>query len=79
MAPDPLDRLLALVERIKPFGAQADAILEMKDCAARLRLRDYRRTNPEITAMWHHVRRENDEYACSCGRRWPMEDGEEHP
>lgn len=67
MAPDPLDRLLALVERIKPVGPQGDLILDMKDQAARLRL-------PR-----HNVRRENDEYACSCGRRWPMEDGEEHP
>jgi len=27
----------------------------------------------------HHVRQENDEYACSCGMRWSVVDGEEHP
>lgn len=26
-----------------------------------------------------HVRQENDEYACSCGKRWDVADGEEHP
>jgi dCTP deaminase len=29
---------------------------------------------------WEHsVRQENDEYACSCGRRWDIRDGKEHP
>ena len=27
----------------------------------------------------HHVRQENDEYACSCGRRWDAREGDEHP
>lgn len=27
----------------------------------------------------HHVRQESDEYACSCGKRWDVADGEEHP
>ena len=27
----------------------------------------------------HHVRQESDEYACSCGRRWDVADGEDHP
>lgn len=27
----------------------------------------------------HHVRQENDEYACSCGKRWDVSDGENHP
>lgn len=79
MAPDPLDRLLALVERIRPFGSQERIMLEMKDCAARIVLARYREKHPEIVAAWHNVRRENDEYACSCGRRWPVEDGEDHP
>lgn len=26
-----------------------------------------------------YVRQENDEYACSCGKRWDIADGEEHP
>jgi hypothetical protein len=25
------------------------------------------------------IRRENDEYACSCGARWDVADGEDHP
>ncbi|HLP68334.1 MAG TPA: hypothetical protein VK181_12530 [Rhizobium sp.] len=54
-------------------------MLEMKDCAARIVLARYREKHPEIVAAWHNVRRENDEYACSCGRRWPVEDGEDHP
>lgn len=33
-------------------------------------------TQPTAT---HAVRQENDEYACSCGRRWDVRDGEEHP
>lgn len=27
----------------------------------------------------HTVRQENDEYACSCGARWDVADGEDHP
>lgn len=27
----------------------------------------------------HTVYRQNDEYACSCGARWPYHDGIEHP
>lgn len=27
----------------------------------------------------HAVRQEHDEYACSCGRRWDVADGEDHP
>jgi len=27
----------------------------------------------------HQVRQENDEYACSCGARWDVTDGEDHP
>lgn len=82
MAPDPLERLLQLAERIKPVGPSSDLILEMKDQAARIRLAHYREQHPEIAAAWNgpcHTRRENDEYACSCGRRWPVEEGEDHP
>lgn len=32
-----------------------------------------------VSAEMHHVRQENDEYACSCGKRWGVEDGEDHP
>lgn len=28
---------------------------------------------------FHQVRQENDEYACSCGRRWDIAEGEDHP
>ena len=27
----------------------------------------------------HQVRQENDEYACACGARWDVADGEDHP
>lgn len=27
----------------------------------------------------HTRTRQQDEYACSCGARWPVEDGDEHP
>jgi hypothetical protein len=27
----------------------------------------------------HIVRQESDEYACSCGKRWDVRDGEDHP
>lgn len=27
----------------------------------------------------HSVRQESDEYACKCGARWAVSDGEEHP
>ena len=27
----------------------------------------------------HMVTRQSDEYACSCGRRWDVEDGPDHP
>lgn len=27
----------------------------------------------------HYIRREADEYACSCGARWDVSDGDEHP
>lgn len=30
-------------------------------------------------AIGHLVWRENDEYACSCGARWDVADGEDHP
>lgn len=29
--------------------------------------------------QWHIVTRQSDEYACSCGKRWDVEDGVEHP
>lgn len=35
-----------------------------------------------VTPMYggaHHVRQESDEYACSCGMRWPVSEGEDHP
>lgn len=27
----------------------------------------------------HSIRQENDEFACSCGRRWDVSEGSEHP
>jgi len=27
----------------------------------------------------HHVERQTDEYACSCGARWDASEGEKHP
>lgn len=27
----------------------------------------------------HVISRQSDEYACICGKRWPVEEGEEHP
>lgn len=27
----------------------------------------------------HQVRHEGDEYACACGKRWDVCDGEDHP
>lgn len=32
-----------------------------------------------IKGVMHHVRQENDEYACSCGTRWDAAEGEDHP
>jgi hypothetical protein len=32
-----------------------------------------------IPGVRHAVRQENDEYACSCGARWDVHEGEEHP
>jgi hypothetical protein len=32
-----------------------------------------------VVTSTHHVRQETDEYACKCGMRWPVSDGEEHP
>lgn len=30
-------------------------------------------------AIRHNIRQENDEYACSCGKRWDISEGEQHP
>jgi hypothetical protein len=30
-------------------------------------------------AIRHAIRQESDEYACSCGMRWDVIEGEEHP
>ena len=30
-------------------------------------------------ATIHHIERQSDEYACSCGMRWDVSDGEDHP
>lgn len=27
----------------------------------------------------HQITRQSDEYACSCGRRWDVSEGDEHP
>lgn len=27
----------------------------------------------------HSVTRQSDEYACTCGKRWPADEGEDHP
>jgi hypothetical protein len=27
----------------------------------------------------HSIRQENDEYACACGMRWDVTDGDDHP
>lgn len=32
-----------------------------------------------IRGTSHNLRREGDEYACSCGARWDVSDGEAHP
>lgn len=32
---------------------------------------------PTIPEIAHRTRREGDEMACSCGKRWPV--GEDHP
>jgi len=29
--------------------------------------------------MTHTIRQEGDEYACRCGRRWDVSEGNEHP
>lgn len=31
------------------------------------------------TVPTHRIERQGDEYACSCGLRWDIVDGEEHP
>ena len=33
----------------------------------------------ELPLKQHKVRREGDEYACSCGKRWDKTDGKDHP
>lgn len=40
---------------------------------------DGRETIETPTYSPHHVRQENDEFACSCGRRWDVSEGEAHP
>lgn len=32
-----------------------------------------------LAGMFHSVRQEGDEYACRCGTRWDVSEGEEHP
>jgi hypothetical protein len=34
---------------------------------------------PNVTGTHHNVRQENDEFACSCGKRWDTSEGSEHP
>jgi hypothetical protein len=34
---------------------------------------------PEIRTTEHAIRQENDEYACMCGARWDVRDGDAHP
>lgn len=31
------------------------------------------------TVVEHHMTRQSDEYACSCGARWSVDEGEDHP
>lgn len=33
----------------------------------------------DVIAARHAVRQENDEYACACGSRWAVSEGEAHP
>ncbi len=32
-----------------------------------------------IPGKTHGIRQENDEFACSCGARWAVNEGEQHP
>lgn len=47
-------------------------------CTSCNRPRDPYRECPRCTHT-HTVRQESDEYACSCGTRWDVADGENHP
>lgn len=38
-----------------------------------------RYVKPRGSLITHSVRREMDEWACSCGARWAVQDGEDHP
>lgn len=79
---DPLEGLLRLVETADPRATAPGMILEMQRLAAQVRLGHFREAFPEIAQPWqgeHQVSRQCDEYACSCGKRWPYEEGEDHP
>lgn len=40
---------------------------------------DAMRMEAEPLRVGHTIRQENDEYACSCGARWDVHEGEDHP
>lgn len=35
--------------------------------------------DPRLYIGHHSIRQENDEYACSCGARWDVAEGNDHP
>lgn len=39
----------------------------------------YRNRPGGLTKPIHQIMRQDDEYACKCGARWPVSDGKEHP
>lgn len=78
------------IERGRRPASDASKVVEARRCADQMEKwraandgawRDGLYAEPERPRHHgtHSVRQENDEYACSCGYRWDVHEGEEHP
>lgn len=77
------------IERGYRPSTDTDKVREARQCADNME--KWRITNdgawrdglfadmPPQQRRAHQVRQEQDEYACACGARWSVEEGEDHP
>lgn len=62
-------------EQVVPDDPHSFVVREPRDKS----LVDFDGAGEMLKPIEHHVSRQSDEYACSCGARWPVDEGEEHP
>lgn len=82
---DGVDGPLFVGDRVPPRKVNQNLMRHAKEAdlklltVAELEALKLTHRNMPFVCRYPTVRQENDEYACSCGARWAVEDGEDHP